>query len=204
LRVTFWDIEAAVLSANFGRLLCCSFIDLDSDEVQTFRHDQRKYRGVNAIDDSKLAIAIRDRLEAADICVGWNSILYDAPFVNARLALAGQRPIRLTKDNGTMHIDPMYYANGGASLRIGSKKLDTVSKFFQLEEQKTPLTGPIWALASAGDKEAMNQVVEHCEADVRVLKAVWPHVAGYIKKVTFTLSEVWPFLAEIPSRRNAA
>lgn len=203
MRVTFWDIEATDLNANFGRLLCCSFLDLDGSEVETFRSDQRKYKGKNAIDDSKLAVAIRDRLEASDIVVGWNSILYDAPFVNTRLALAGERPLRLTKDAGTLHIDPMWYANGGSSLRIGSKKLDNVAKFFSCENQKTPLTGPVWALAAAGDREAFDQVVEHCEADVRVLRDVWNHMTPFIKKHTFSLAEVADLLPLIPSRKVA-
>lgn len=201
MRVTFWDIEATDLSAGFGRLLCCSFLDLDSDEVETFRIDKRPWKGKNMVDDCKLAGAIRDRLHAADIVVGWNSKTYDQRFVQARLAKHRLEPLRLTKENGTMHVDAMW---SSTAMKIGSKRLDNISRFFDSPNRKTPLDPDIWAAASTGDKESIDAVVEHCEFDVRVVKDLWPNIAQHVKNMVFTLSEVYPFLAEIPSRAQAA
>ena len=201
MRVTFWDIEATNLDAGFGRILCASFIDLDKDRVETFRIDESPWRGKAKIDDSKLAGAIRDRLHSADIVVDWYGSQFDKRFVNARLAKHGLPPLRLTKENGTMQIDAMYASN---PMKIGSKRLDNISRFFNSPNRKTPLDPDIWASAAAGDRGALDLIVEHCEADVRVLKDLWPNIAQHVKKCTFTLSEVWPFLDQIPSRRNAA
>jgi uncharacterized protein YprB with RNaseH-like and TPR domain len=202
VKCLFYDTESTDLAASWGRILCCSFADLSGD-AYTFRGDQTPHRGRNKIDDSKLVVAIRDELESADIVVGWNSILHDQPLVNARLALAGERPLQLSLKHGTNHIDAMYYA-GGQSMKIGGRRLETVQRFFKAPNEKTALDGEVWQLAGVGDKQAMNQVVEHCEADVLVLRDLWPMLAPLIKKMTFTLSEVWPHLAVIPSRRNAA
>lgn len=201
MKVVFFDIEATDLNANWGRLLCCSFADLDSDEVVTLRADERRFKGANAIDDSKLAVAVRDRLESADIIVGWNSKLYDVPFINARLVKASARPCRLAKNHGVMHVDAMWYA-GGQSMRIGSKRLDTVSRFLGTEAEKTPIEAEAWVLAATGHKPSLDLVVEHCEADVKVLKAVFPSLAEHVKNVTFTLNEVSHLLHLIPSRKN--
>jgi uncharacterized protein YprB with RNaseH-like and TPR domain len=202
MRTTFWDLETTDLGGNFGRLLCCSFIDLDSDEVVTFRRDRRPWKGTKLTDDKRLAVAIRNRLEQADIIAGWNSLLFDAPFLNARLAAADERPLRVGERHGSRHLDMMYYASG-QSMRLHGRALDKVAKFFHADNKKTPLLPEVWADAGAGVPEAMQEVVDHCEADVRVTKDVFPHLAPHIKKFTFTLSEVWPFLDQIPSRTHA-
>jgi uncharacterized protein YprB with RNaseH-like and TPR domain len=200
MRVTFWDIESTDLTAGFGRLLCCSFFDLGSDAVETFRIDRRPWKTKSIIDDSKLASAIRDRLHSADIVVGWNSKMFDAKFVQARLAKHGLAPLRLTKDHGTMHIDAMW---SSTAMRIGSKRLDNISRFFDSPNRKTALDPDIWAAAATGDRESLDSVVEHCEADVRVLADLWPPIAQHVKNMVFSLSEVHEFITEIPSRQTS-
>jgi uncharacterized protein YprB with RNaseH-like and TPR domain len=200
-----FDIEATDLEANFGRLLCCSFLDLGDQDVTTFRRDRAPWRRGRWAenDDSRLAVAIRDRVEAADIVVSWNGILYDVPFVNARLQAAGERPVHIGAQHGSTHLDLMYYA-GGSMLRAGGKRLDNVARFFGCDNQKTPLTPEVWSRAAAGNREALQLVVEHCEADVRVLRDVYWKLVPHVKKVTFTLSDVYPFVEQIPSRRRSA
>lgn len=193
--VTFFDTESTDLSASWGRLLCCSYVDLGSDEVETHRIDKKPWKGGDLIDDSKLAVAIRDRLEQADMIAGWNSIRHDVPLLNARLALAGERLLRVPR-----HLDLMYYVsgrNGGHGMKIGSRRLDSAAKFFSLENQKTETDGRTWQLAATGDKKAMSTVVDHCELDVLVTRDLFPHLAPQVKKFKFDLSDVWPFLEEI-------
>lgn len=203
MRVVFYDTESTDLSASWGRILCCSFVDLDSDKVTTFRGDVKPWKGRNRVDDSKLVVAIRDELESADIICGWNSILHDVPLLNARLAKAGERACRLGEKYGTWHLDLMWYA-GGATMKIGGRKLDTVARYFQCENQKTPLDGETWQLAGAGDRKALDLVVEHCEADVLVTRDVWPHLAPNVKKFQFNLGEVHHLIGQIESRRRSA
>lgn len=201
IRVTFFDLESTALTANWGRILCASFTEFGSDEVKTYRKDVKPYSGRNKVDDGKLAVAIRNELERSDIIVGWNSILFDVPLLNARLGVANERPVRLGEKFGVRHLDLMYYA-GGQSMRIGGRKLDTVAKFFEVDNEKTSLDGETWQLAAAGDVDSMDAVVEHCEQDVIVLKQVFPHLAPHVKKFQFTLAEVWPLLTQIPSLRS--
>lgn len=187
------------MAAAWGRVLCASFAD-GSSEPYTFRSDRKKWAGKNAIDDGPLCVAIRDELESADIIVGWNSILHDVPLINARLARVGERPVRLGEKHGVWHLDLMWYS-GGASMKIGGRSLDLVSKYFGTDDHKTPLDPETWQLAGSGDKKALDLVVEHCEADVNVLRDVGKVLAPTVKKFQFTLGEVWPFIEAIPSRR---
>lgn len=199
MKVLFFDTESTSLEASWGRILCASFATF-GEPPYTYRGDSRRHRGKEKVDDSKLCLAIRDELEKADVIVSWNGILHDIPLLNARLSLVDERPCQLEEKFGTRHIDAMYYVRG-SSMKIGGSKLDTAAKFFQLADQKTPLDGLVWQRAATGDKKALGQIVEHCESDVLVLRGTWPYVAPNIKKFTFTLSEVWPFIEQIPSRR---
>lgn len=179
MRIACWDLETTDLKALMGRILCCSFlpiVDGKRTKPYTFRADDPEYKGEEPIDDSKLCIAIRDELEKYDMVVGWNSKLFDHPFLDARLALKDERPFRKH-----FVLDLMWYA-GGSSLRIGSKKLDNVQKFFGLKDQKTPIGWDDWKRAALADQKAMDEVVKHCEQDVKVLaQAYWkllPYVAN--------------------------
>lgn len=173
MRVVFWDLETTDLKALMGRILCCSFKPLDGD-VYTFRGDDKKFKGKSKIDDGKLVTAIRDELEKYDLVVGHNSRLFDHPMLNARLAKAGERPF-----HPHLIMDTRWYLNS-ASMRIGSAKLENAQKFFQLGEAKTPISWEDWQRASMFEKDAMDQVVIHCEQDVKVLEELYWHVLPYV------------------------
>lgn len=204
--VRFFDTESTDLSASWGRILCASFADL-SGEVYTLRGDKRPHDipssghekhlpGDEVVDDSKLVEAIRDTLEEADIIVSWNGILHDIPLLNARLQAGGKRIYKNKTWPQGAHLDLMYYATGSA-IKIGSKSLNNVAKFFQLPNQKTPLDGKTWQRAAVGDRAAMNLVVEHCEADTLVLRDTFPVLAPHIKKLVLPMSQWYKWLEEI-------
>ena len=179
MRIVAWDLETTDLKGLMGRLLCCSFqtiVDGHPTKPYTFRADRAPWKGKRLIDDSRLAVAIRNELEKYHMIVGWNSKLFDAPFLNARLLKAHERPLR-----PQLHLDLMWYA-GGSSNRIGSKKLINVQKFLGLTEAKTQISWEDWQEAGTGEPQAFKQVVTHCEQDVKVLaQAYWrllPSVAN--------------------------
>lgn len=165
--MAFFDLETTNLKANFARLICGSVADCFGN-VTTFRCDQPELTGVKRRDDSKLAVAVRDLLETFDVIVGWNSKMFDVPWLNTRLLIHGERPL----STDLMHIDPMYKAGKG-SLALHSKRLDAVAKTFRLDSQKTGLDPEIWLDAADGDTEAIDYVVEHCEADCLTLRAAF-------------------------------
>lgn len=176
MRVVFWDTESTDLRAMMGRILCASFVTLEG-EPYTFRADRKPWKSADPIDDSKLCLAIREELETYNMVVGWNSKLHDVPLLNARLAKYGERRVR-----PQFHLDLMWYA-GGSSMKIGSKKLDNVAKYFCLPSQKTPISWDDWQRAGAGDKKAMEEVVTHCEFDVKVLREAYEHLLPYVANI---------------------
>jgi len=173
----YFDIEATDLKGNFGRLLCVSGADMFGN-VKTFRADDVAWAGRKRRDDVKLAAAVRDWMETFDMWCGWNSKKYDVPFIDTRLLIGEERPLR--KD--IMHVDPMYKA-GQFSLTLHSRRLDAVAKTFRLDAQKTALDPDIWMDAADGDHSAMDYVVEHCEADVLTLRAAFHVLKPLIKNL---------------------
>ena len=183
MRTLVFDTESTDLKAMMGRLLCASAAYLTVDAKgnskvgKPFSVTAPEHPGESEIDDGPLAVAIRDKLEEADVIVGWNSKLHDIPLLNARLAKAGERRVDVK-----LHIDLMWYA-AGSSMKIGSRKLANVSKFFDVEDRKTPLDWETWQLAGAGNPKALREVVKHCEYDVLVLGQVYPHLIPYVRNV---------------------
>jgi len=169
MRLVAFDLECTSLSGMIGRILCCSFKPVTPDrdgKVYTFRADDEKYLFKDLTNDRKLAVAIRDELEKFDVIIGHNSKLFDRKFLNARLLKAGERA-----KASQWHFDTMWTVR--THLRASSK-LDNVQKFLNLPNEKSPISWDDWQRAAAGDSRAMAEVIDHCEADVKVLEdAYW-------------------------------
>jgi uncharacterized protein YprB with RNaseH-like and TPR domain len=172
----FFDLETTNLKANFGRILCASVADMYGN-VRTFRIDEEPWKRERRRDDIALAVGLRDYLEQFDVLVGWYSKMFDIPYLNTRLLIGNERPIR----SDMMHFDPIWKAKKG-SMALHSARLDAVAKTFRLEVQKTGLDPEIWNDAADGEREAMDYVVEHCEKDVLVLRQAF-HILKPLAKI---------------------
>ena len=157
-----FDLETSGLEGDVGRLLCGSILDVTSGKMTSYRRDVLK--GKNRADDSKLAKALRDELEKYHITIGWYSKGFDIAFLNTRLVKAGLKPIR-----SHLHLDPIWACKGWRGLKPRSAKMAVMSEFFNLGERKPGVDVDVWIdAAHAGDKAAMDILVERCEADVRI------------------------------------
>ena len=168
-RIVGFDIEATHLKANVGRILCVSFKPLDGD-VYTFHAHERRFMRRDVYDDSALAAATRDELEKFDVVVGWNSKMFDIKFINARNLRADQR----TKV-AQYHVDGMWSWRSKAAAWSG---LDAVQKFVAFDgPEKSTIAWDQWMRCIGWDaklrKQAMDDIVHHCELDVTVLELVY-------------------------------
>lgn len=163
-----FDIEATHLKPNVGRIICCSFKPLGG-EVYTYHAHERRFKEKNVYDDSKLAVAIRNELERYDILVGWNSRIFDTRFINARTARVGAR----TKE-AQWHVDGLH---AWRSKTAAWGKLAAVQQYLDVPTHKTEIDWAAWMQALGWDRElarnAMAEIIEHCEKDVTVLEEVY-------------------------------
>lgn len=107
--------------------------------------------------------------------VAHNGAKFDLPFLRTRCLRWGLEPLREPKI-----VDPLQIA--WRKFRLRSNRLGAVSDFLGIKDRKTPLDLSVWADAMLnGSRKAMDLIVEHCEADIRVLSAVLPHVKPFVK-----------------------
>jgi uncharacterized protein YprB with RNaseH-like and TPR domain len=185
VRVVAWDLECTSLSALVGRVLCCSFKPIVDPEYAakskvkpyTFRGDVGNYASPKFSDDRELVVAIRDELEKYDIIVGHNSKLFDKKFLNGRLAKWWETPLQ-----SMWHIDTMWAVRSHMKI---SSKLDNIQKHMGLKDEKTPISWDDWADAAGRDERSMDEVVKHCEQDVKVLEQVYWRLmkSGFVRQL---------------------
>lgn len=168
MRTAYWDIETHDLKPQFGPIICASVLDSDTGKMKTFRMDYyvRKKIAEDLIDDRQLCLDLRDHLETFQLTVGWYSKGFDLTHLRSRLVLHGERPLK-----EHLHLDCIWFYKGWRGLRPMSAKMKHVAEFLDLE-RKPDVAPETWMKAKAGNKRALNEVCDRCEADVRITKAI--------------------------------
>jgi DNA polymerase elongation subunit (family B) len=164
-KIVFWDLETTNLNANFGYLLCTGYKELGDKKAKVISISDFPSFKSDPTNDKFLVEEFRKVLAEADVTLGWYSSRFDVPYMSSRLLYHG-----LDVLPPTPHID--LWRTARYKLRLNSNRLASVAAFLDLEE-KTPLTGPIWIKAAAGDKKSIEYVKEHCLQDVEVLEQAY-------------------------------
>lgn len=181
MRVCVWDLETSGLEGDVGRLLCASVMDVASGKMTSFRND-RVMAKKGMADDAEIARRVRDELEKYHITIGWYSKGFDIAFLNTRLVKAGHKPLR-----SHLHLDPIWVCKGWRGLKPRSAKMAVMSEFFNLPERKPGVDVDVWIdAAMGGSRKAMDELVERCEADVRITYKLTLKLldTGLIKNIT--------------------
>lgn len=168
LSIGYFDIETTFSTQPI--MLYAAIADVFGN-VRQFK------KGDDITNDKALVEEYAQALKEYDILVSWNGKLFDQPVIQARLAFHGLPRLDLN-----MHIDLMYYATG-QFMRMGRKSLQSVSEYFEVSNQKTPLRVRQWDGAMAGKPEEYAKIMEHCDADVLVLRDVFPVLKRHVRNI---------------------
>lgn len=164
-RILLFDIEATNLSANFGFILCICYKWVGEKRVHTISiRDFARYER-DRTNDSEVVRAFAEVYKEADIVVGHYSTKFDTPYINARLLYHGLDTLPPTR-----HIDTWRISKD--RLRLNSNRLASISEFLGLGD-KSPVLGPQWIRAMAGDASALRYIEKHCRIDVEVLEKTY-------------------------------
>lgn len=168
MNVAYFDAECWDLSPEFAPVLCISVLSLPSEEMKTFRQDYylKKKLAEDMTDDRQLLVDARDFLEQHHITCGYFSKGFDLSLIRTRLTLHEERPLK-----PMIHFDPIWGYKGWRGLKPKSSKMKHVSEFFGFE-QKPEVSAETWLKARGGNKKAIDEVVERCEADVRITRQI--------------------------------
>jgi uncharacterized protein YprB with RNaseH-like and TPR domain len=174
------DIETTALYADLGVVLCMSYESSeDPGNVHTIRTDELNpkdwKRGVRG-NDRELVKQANEVIRDHDIIVAHNGRFFDIPFLRTRAIVH-----RLSPLHDMVIVDPVRVAR--SKLRFQRNTLQRMLDTLNIGEKKTPLDLSVWMdLLHNGNPKAMENIVEHCEADVRALSAMLPYVRPFIKQ----------------------
>lgn len=176
-----FDIETSGLYANFGILLCCSIKEYQPNgkgKLKTFRADRYPTWDKHRTDCKKITKDVVDALKEYDILIAHNGQYFDKQWLNTLCILYGEDPaIRWTK-----LIDPVLLAR--RHLRLHRNSLDTLIDYFGIPHKKTHVSGRLWLQAAIeGNRKAMDEIVEHCEIDVKALECVYRKVRKVVERI---------------------
>ena len=168
MKIAYFDLETWDLSPEFGPIVCASVLTLPEDRMITFRQDEYVRRGEaeDLQDDRQLCLDLRDLLEQHHITCGYFSKGFDLAHLRTRLVLNGERPLA-----EQLHFDPIWFWKGWRGLRPRSSKMKHVTAFLDFE-QKPDVPAEVWLKARLGNRQAIDEVVDRCEADVRITRAI--------------------------------
>ena len=174
----FYDFEMTNLAADFGHMICASFKKYGEPEVTTLRIDRTAVGKVKPWNDSALAVQIRDQLEKQFLVVSYNGVMFDRKFLDTRLMgpECRERVVRMP-----LHKDLLWTAK--RAFHLSSNRLQTIQEYLGLSSSKTRLDPALWNRAAAGHTPAIDYVVEHCEADVRVLEELFEYLIPFVQEV---------------------
>lgn len=178
IRVGVLDIETTGLDASFGRVLCGVTMAFSPDETLIRRADEYDdWNSGRRSSDKALVQAVLGDLEKLDIVIAHNGAQFDLPFLRTRALIHGLQPV-----NPKKILDPVILARN--IFRFHRNSLEALSNVLGTPDMKTKLLPRVWVSAMFdGDKEALDQIVEHCIADVRVLCEVARKVSPYIRQL---------------------
>lgn len=163
-----WDLETSNLNANFGFILCGGYKVLGEKRVHVPKISDYSLYDRDPTNDRELVKTLAKELSTADIWLTWYGSRFDVPYLNSRLIYHGLKPLPPIP-----HIDGWRIAR--YQMRLNSNRLQSVTQFLELED-KTPLSGPHWIKAMAGNKRSLKYVVDHCRQDVVVLEQVYERI----------------------------
>lgn len=179
--VAVFDIEATDLEAQHGYMLGACIKKVNKDNLLGYTKtitilDSRNRYGV--FNDKWVVQEVIKELNKYDLVIGWNSSGYDFPFTNTRAIIH-----RINPPLRNYRRDILFNSRG--SLRLKNNRLATVGEALYGESGKIFLKWAVWIKAKQGDRKAIKQIMDHCEADVveteKVYKSMIP-ILGKLRK----------------------
>lgn len=172
-----FDLETSALEADRGVILCACIKSSKRRGIITIRTDETSagWRRGRRGDDKETVKQVAAILADHDVLVAHNGTRFDMPFLRSRMLRWNMPRLPQLKI-----IDPCTIAYRHFKLR--SNSLAAVADHIGVRERKTPLDMSTWADAFLnGSRSAMNKIVEHCVADIKVLEGVLRVVTPYVK-----------------------
>jgi hypothetical protein len=185
MRSCVMDIETTDLAAvGAGMILCVCIRPLSTGQTRSFRMDSHQYEqstefGYFEREEKDMLGEVFEELEKYDLFIGHNIRNFDIPYLRSRAYQHGinwtQRPLFYDTLVGFRNSGFLTRPNGFGKPCAG---MDMVADFLGVTQLKTRIYPRDWWKAIWGNEtarlEAMNEIVDHCERDVRLNANIYP------------------------------
>jgi len=184
MRSAIFDIECSALEGvGAGLMLCACVRPYSTQRTRTFRLKYNKdwnsqEAGFLEVEERDLLAELIEELEKYDLLIGHNIINFDLPYIRSR-AMAhemryDQRPFVYDTMKAWGRVKARTVLNGYGK---PSKSLDMIADFLGVDQEKTKIyPRQHWMTIWGNDlqrEEAMQNLVNHCQRDVRMNAEVY-------------------------------
>jgi hypothetical protein len=195
-RILLWDVETSLnILTSFSLypkfihhnnilqdwyIICGSWKFLDEPQINSacVTFDRERF-DKNPADDYEVARQLRDALLEADIIVHHNGDKFDIKKLNTRLIYHRLDPL----PNKLTTVDTLKEAR--RTFAFTSNRLDYLGKYLGVGE-KIVTEPDLWTNALAGDKAAIQSMLDYNKQDVKLLENVYSVMRPYIKHPNVT------------------
>lgn len=164
-RILHWDIESTALNATFGTILCIGW-KWHADPAVTVATILDGKGKKDMLDDRTVVSRFAAAFNECDYHCTWFGDRFDLPMVRSKLIKHGMQPLAPKPSLDLWRTTRRLF-------KAHSNRLAVWQQFLGLPHEKTPLDFDHWLRAAQGSKPDLAYIVEHCEADVRVLEDVF-------------------------------
>ena len=157
-KIGIFDIESTGLKSNWSHMLAWCIKDHNEDTIYEDLITRREARDKN---DKRIVNSLVKKMRGYDRLITWYGTGHDLPYTRSRAIHHG---LDFPAWKTLYHTDLYYVAR--AKLSLHSNRLQAVCQWFDIEAKVHPMTPDLWEKAGAGDKEALETILQHCREDV--------------------------------------
>lgn len=173
-KILIWDIESTGLNATFGTILCIGYKWFGEKDTHVITILDGKKR-IDMLNDKKLVEEFVKVFEECDYHISWYGDRFDVPMLKARMIKHGMEPL-----SPKLSLD--LWKSVRYTFKLHSNRLNVWEQFLDVEDRKSQIDFEAWLKAAHGNKEAMEEVVDHCRRDVLVLEEVYKKLKPWLDK----------------------
>lgn len=173
LKTLYFDIETTGFKADWSQLLCVAY-QIDDEPVQCIEVTEWGPEG----DHDAIEMFVEQVLQRDDIglMVTHNGTGFDIPYLKTKMA-----KYNLGAFPAIASVDTLFVARHHFRA-LSSRRLDRLAGFLGCHFKKSGVDPELWRAAAFGDQPAMQAIVKHCIADIRVLHWVYKKIRPFMAR----------------------